>query len=101
MADIVIAPFTVSKKCSAARVIVDRRMLRGAARMPSISRVSRSAPCRWRASGGTAHGCLSMSWSEERHSWRRTTSEMTLRPTAPVGASAAIPKIECRPNTAG
>ncbi|MGH6748026.1 MAG: ComEC/Rec2 family competence protein [Methyloceanibacter sp.] len=28
MADIVIAPFTVSKKCRAARVIVDRRMLR-------------------------------------------------------------------------
>ena len=28
MADIVIAPFTVNKKCRAARVIVDRRMLR-------------------------------------------------------------------------
>ena len=56
ISDIVIAPFTIGERCRAARVIVDRRVLRHTARMLSISRDCRSEPKRSRPRGGIDPG---------------------------------------------
>ena len=58
LADIVLAPFTIGKKCRAARVIVDRRMLKSEGASALYIEGSRSAPRRSLPRAGGAPGYL-------------------------------------------
>ena len=56
IADIVIAPFTIGQRCRAARVIVDRRVLKAEGAQRSILRACRSGPRRSRPGAGIGLG---------------------------------------------
>jgi competence protein ComEC len=77
-ADIVIAPFTIGKRCRAARVIIDRRMLRAqGAYALFTSRASQSG-----------QRVRTVRSSKRRHPRRR---KATMQPT-PISDRAAIQK---------
>ena len=95
IADIVIAPFSVGKGCSTARVVVDRRALRPKARMRSISRGCRSGARALPRRAGGGLGCRSVPFRSRLCRLARLTPAIQVPTTARmIAPSTAIPMSE-------